>query len=79
MTRLDRLMEWFSVGDTLRDTAGNLYTVLAFKGHGAGAQMAVRRERDQQERDVMADTAWAMVEGKHLWKDVPKKKGRAKA
>lgn len=68
MIRLHYLRGIFSAGDTLRDTAGNTYTVLGFKGDGAGAQMSVRRESDQQERDVMADTAWAMVDGGHLWK-----------
>lgn len=74
MTRLDYLMEQVSAGDTLRDTAGHRYAVLGFRGHGAGAQITVRRESDQQERDVMADTAWAMMEGGHLWKEAKKGK-----
>jgi hypothetical protein len=75
MTRLDYLMERVSAGDTLRDTAGNFYLVRGFIGHGAGAQMQVTRLSDQQERDVYVDTAWAMMEGGHLWK-APAKKAR---
>jgi hypothetical protein len=68
MSALYYLMEQVSAGDTLRDAAGNTYLVRGFRGDGAGARMAVMRERDQQEREVYADTAWAMIEGGNLWK-----------
>jgi len=69
MSAADKMAEMVSAGDTLRDTAGNTYLVRGFVGHGAEAKLKVMRERDQQEREVYANVAWAMWETGNLWKE----------
>lgn len=74
MSAADKIAEIVSAGDTLRDAAGNTYLVRGFVGHGAGAKIKVMRKRDEQEREVNADMAWAMMEEGHLWKDSKRSK-----
>lgn len=69
MNCLGKIIEQVSAGDTLRDAAGNTYFVRGFAGDGWGAVVQVTRQSDQQERDVRAATAWAMLESGHLWKE----------
>lgn len=73
MSAADKMAEMVSAGDTLRDAAGNSYLVRGFVGHGSEARVKVMRERDQQERDVYATVAWAMLEEGNLWKEEKKK------
>jgi hypothetical protein len=73
MDAASKIAEIVSAGDTLRDTAGNSYLVRGFVGHGTEARVKVMRERDQQERDVYATVAWAMLEDGKLWKEEKKK------
>lgn len=72
MSRLSYVMEQVSAGDTLRDSAGHTYLVRGFRGDGAGARMAVMRNKDQQEREVYVDVVWAMMTEDHLWKEEKK-------
>lgn len=73
MSAADKMAEFIRAGDTLRDTAGNTYLVRGFCGHGMGATVKVMRERDEQEREVSAAVAWAMMEEGQLWKESKKK------
>ncbi len=74
---LSKILEVVNIGDTLRDSAGNTYSLDAY---GVAADtLTVTRLKDKQERDVSARVAWDMMASGRLWKDVPKKKGRAKA
>lgn len=73
MDAASKMAEFIRAGDTLRDTAGNAYLVRGFVGHGTEARVKVMRERDQQERDVYASVAWAMLEEGQLWKEGVKK------
>lgn len=68
MSAADKMAEMVSAGETLRDTAGNTYLVRGFVGHGAGAKIKLMRDRDEAEREVSADVAWAMWETGNLWK-----------
>lgn len=74
MSAADKIAEIVSAGDTLRDAAGNTYLVRGFAGYGAGATVKVMRERDEQEREVNAAVAWAMMEEGQLWKDSKRSK-----
>jgi len=66
-----------NIGDTLRDSAGNTYSLDAY---GVAADtLTVTRLKDKQQRDVSARVAWDMMENSRLWKDVPKKARKAKA
>lgn len=69
MSAADKMAEMVSAGDTLRDTAGNAYLVRGFVGHGAGAKIKLMRVKDEQEREVSADVAWAMWSLGNLWKE----------
>lgn len=74
---LSKILELVNIGDTLRDSAGNTYSLDAY---GVVADtLTVTRLKDKQERDVSARVAWDMMASGRLWKDEPKKKGRAKA
>lgn len=68
MSAADKIAEMVSAGETLRDAAGNTYLVRGFVGHGAGAKIKLMRNRDEAEREVSADVAWAMWETGNLWK-----------
>ena len=76
MSALSHILELVSVGDTLRDTAGNRYLLRGYDGHGAGETIAVTRLNDKAERDVHASVAWAMMGEGQLWKEAPKKRRR---
>ncbi|MBV5345458.1 MAG: hypothetical protein JZU63_07980 [Rhodoferax sp.] len=67
MSAADKMAEMVSAGETLRDAAGNSYLVRGFVGHGAGAKIKLMRNRDEAEREVSADVAWAMWETGNLW------------
>lgn len=69
MDAASKMAEFVRAGDTLRDTAGNAYLVRGFVGHGAGAKIKLMRDRDEAEREVSADIAWAMWETGNLWKE----------
>lgn len=72
MSAADKMAEMVSAGETLRDLSGNTYLVRGFVGHGAGEKVVVMRLRDEQEREVSADVAWAMMQEGNLWKDTKK-------
>jgi hypothetical protein len=65
----DKMAEMVSAGETLRDAVGNRYLVRGFVGHGAGAKIKLMRLKDEQEREVSADVAWAMMDEGNLWKE----------
>jgi hypothetical protein len=71
---LSKILEFVSVGDTLRDTAGNRYSLDAYGV--VGDTLTVTRLNDKTRRDVSASVAWAMMEDGKLWKEQepPKKK-----
>lgn len=70
---LSKIFELVNIGDTLRDSAGNTYSLDAY---GVVADtLTVTRLKDKQERDVSARVAWDMMASGRLWKDEPKKKG----
>lgn len=74
---LSKILELVNIGDTLRDSAGNTYSLDAY---GVVADtLTVTRLHDKQQRDVSARVAWDMMETGRLWKDEPKKKRRSKA
>lgn len=62
---LTRILEQVHIGDTLRDSAGNAYSIDAYSGE----QMTVTRKSDGAQRDVSAAVAWAMMESGRLWKE----------
>jgi hypothetical protein len=71
---LSKILELVNIGDTLRDTAGNRYSLDAY---GVVADtLTVTRLNDKTQRDVSAAVAWAMMEDGKLWKEQepPKKK-----
>lgn len=73
---LSKILELVNIGDTLRDRAGNTYSLDAY---GVVADtLTVTRLKDKQKRDVSARVMWSMMENNDLWKEEPKKK-RAKA
>lgn len=74
---LSKILEVVNLGDTLRDSAGNTYSLDAY--NVAADTLTVTRLKDQQQRDVSVRVAWDMMVNWRLWKDEPKKKGRAKA
>ena len=71
---LSKILEFVNVGDTLRDTVGNRYSLDAYGV--VGNTLTVTRLKDKTQRDVSAAVAWAMMEDGKLWKDQepPKKK-----
>lgn len=74
---LSKILEVVNIGDTLRDSAGNTYSLDAY---GVAADtLTVTRLKDKTQRDVSVRVAWDMMANGRLWKDEPKKKGRAKA
>ena len=75
---LTRILELVNIGDTLRDSAGNTYSVDNYNGDFVGEFLTVTRQSDKQQRDVSAAVAWAMMESGQLWKDA-KKRRRTKA
>jgi hypothetical protein len=71
---LSKIFELVNIGDTLRDTAGNRYSLDAYGV--VGNTLTVTRLNDKTQRDVSASVAWAMMEDGKLWKEQepPKKK-----
>lgn len=71
---LSKILEFVNVGDTLRDTVGNRYSLDAYGV--VGNTLTVTRLKDKTQRDVSAAVAWAMMEDGKLWKEQepPKKK-----
>lgn len=71
---LSKILELVNVGDTLRDTVGNRYSLDAYGV--VGNTLTVTRLNDKTQRDVSAAVAWAMMEDGKLWKEEkpPKKK-----
>ena len=71
---LSKILEFVNVGDTLRDAAGNRYSIDAYGV--VGNTLTVTRLNDKTQRDVSAAVAWAMMEDGKLWKEQepPKKK-----
>ena len=74
---LSKILEVVNIGDTLRDSAGNTYSLDAY---GVAADtLTVTRLKDKTQRDVSVRVAWEMMVSGRLWKDEPKKKARATA
>ncbi len=70
---LTRILEQVHIGDTLRDSAGNAYSVDNYNGDFAGEFLTVTRKSDGTQRDVSAAVAWAMMENGRLWKEQSKR------
>jgi len=70
---LSKILELVNIGDTLRDSAGNTYSLDAYGV--VSDTLTVTRLKDKQQRDVSARVAWDMMSNGRLWKDEPKKKG----
>ena len=74
---LTRILEVVNIGDTLRDSAGNTYSVDNYNGDFVGEFLTVTRQSDKQQRDVSAAVVWAMMESGQLWKGAKKRRTRA--